>query len=427
MPAGVLPTEEAATGFPAKTRGAIAEAPSGPEPLVLVGYECSLATTTLGELETIATAVSGPWLRSAFARLPDAEEAVVLATCCRRELFVLSRSSTGADRWQELLPGPGAAWTRRVGREAVRHLFRVAAGRESLVVGEKEVRGQVRATSTAVVSRHRQRALRDLLAGAASSADRLVPHVPRSRSIAAVAATRALELAGRPFPRVLVVGSGEVGRQVTELLAPSARVTLAYRERSPEPEFLRAAGARAVRLDAVGPEIAVSDVVVAATKSGSPWLRAQDVPGGRALIVLDLGVPRNVEAAVGELPNVRLVDLSELRPRGAVDPSPDLETALEAAADQAHDRLAVHSLEPWIAAARRRAEGVRVAELATAREFLGPLTLEQEVAVDRLTRRLVNRLLVGPTERLRRLPPGEDGDRLRRFALELLRADPSLP
>jgi glutamyl-tRNA reductase len=427
MRAGVLPSESPSDAPGPGADGEVLGAPALPEALVLAGFECSLSTATLDELEAVAAVVGGAWLRQAFSKIPGTEEAVVLATCCRRELFVLSRSSEEAGRWGDVLPGPPGSWRRRDGRAAVHHLFRVATGRESLVVGEKEVRGQVRAAAGGVASRHRRRALRDLLAEAAETADRLVPHVPASRSIAAVAATRLLELTGRPFPRVLVVGSGEVGRQIVELLSASARVTVAYRHRAPEPEFLRSAGARAVRIDAVRPEIAVSDVVVAATKSGSPWLRADDLPPRRPMIVLDLGVPRNVDRSVRELPNVRLVDLAELRPRPGAAADLPVERQIEEAADRAHDLLAAESLEPWIAAARRNAERAREAELEVARPFLGALTPEQEVAVERLTRRLVDRLLRAPTERLRRLPPGEDGDRLRRFALELLRAEPPPP
>jgi glutamyl-tRNA reductase len=73
---------------------------------------------------------------------------------------------------------------------------------------------------------------------------------------------------------------------------------------------------------------------------------------------------------------------------------------------------------------RRGAEEARSSELAIARRYLGELSTEQEIAVERLTRRLVERLLRSPTDVLREVPPGPEGDRLRRFALELLRPAP---
>lgn len=398
-----------------------------PSPLALVGFECSLASTSLEGLERLARALDRRWLGERFGELGRTEEAALLATCCRRELVLLCRSTADVDRWRAVLPGPSTAWRVRLGRDVARHLFRVAGGRESLVVGEKEVRLQVRAAGGATLSRHRHRALRDLLNAAADAADREAPNVPTSRSIAAVAATRALELCGRPFPRVLVVGAGAVGRQVTELLSPSARVTLAFHQRPPSAEFLRSSGARAVRADALAAEIALSDVVVTAAKTGGPCLGLSDLPRARPLVLIDLGVPRNVDPDVRRIPSVRLVDLGELRSLARPDEDPALEKALDESADRGFDRLEALALEPWVAKTRRRAEEVRASELAVARRFLGALTPEQEVAVERLTRRLVDRLLLAPTKRLRAIPPGEDGDYLRRFALELLRPEPARP
>jgi glutamyl-tRNA reductase len=281
------------------------------------------------------------------------------------------------------------------------------------------VRGAARAT----LSRHRGRLLRDLFEGAAEEACRAASSNPSSRSIAAVAATRALELVGRPFPRVLVVGSGAVGRQVTELLAPSSRVTITYRHQPPDEEFLRSTGARAVRATGLAAEVELSDAVVTAAKTGDRCLGVRELAAARAVVVIDLGMPRNVDPAVRQLPGVRLVDLAELGARPGPEADDRLGPRLDMAADRLYARLDPGTLEPWVAAVRREAEGIRRAELDVGRRFLGELTPDQELAVDRLTRRLVNRLLHEPTRRVRSLPSGPDGDRLRRFALELWRTD----
>lgn len=398
-----------------------------PVPLALVGFECSLATASLDRLEANSRTLTPEWLAERFERFRATEEVALVGTCCRQELLVLSRDGEDLERWRGSLPDAGEGWSVRAGREVVDHFFRVAGGQESIAVGEKEVRLQVRAASRSTLSRHRCRLLRDLLTDAADTADRAMPEVPASRSIAALAATRVLELTGRPFPRVLVIGSGAVGRQVTELLSSSARVTLAYRQTPPDEEFLRLSGARAVRGADLAGEIALSDAVVTAARNEERCLRAADFPAERPIVVVDLGVPRNVEPETRTLPYVRLVDLADLRPSGRAFAEPIAERALAEEAERWFDRFERASLEPWIAAARRHAETVRASELATARAFLGPLTPEQEVAVDRLTRRLVDRILLGPTERLRTIPAGEAGDRFRRFALELLRPRPPPP
>jgi glutamyl-tRNA reductase len=402
--------------------------PSEPTSLELIGFEFSLATASLDALDAVTRSLDRHHLEAWFSYLTETEETALLATCHRIELLLVARSPEVADRWRRLLPGDPRSWRLRSGRDVVRHLFRVAAGRESLAVGEREVRLQVRAAGRSAQSRHPRPILRELFQRAADAADEVAPSVPLSCSIAAVAATRVLELVGRSFPRVLVLGAGAVARQVAELLATSARVTLVYRRHPPDERFLRSTGTRAVRIDTLSEELAVSDAVVTAAKSGDRCLGPDDLPPNRPLLLVDLGMPRNIDPAVRGTPTVRLVDLGDLRSHALAAPRSELDDAkLDALAERFSDRLDVLALEPWIAAVRRSAEEVRGSELSRAREFLGPLSPEQEVAVERLTRRLVARILLPSTERLRAIPAGPEGDRLRRFALELLRparADP---
>ncbi|MGA8302668.1 MAG: hypothetical protein WA547_04635 [Thermoplasmata archaeon] len=391
-------------------------------PLSLFGLEFSLDTASLDSLEAVVRFVTKVQVGDWFARFRGTEEVALLATCHRVELALLVRSPEALDLWREVLPGSRDSWTVREGRELVHHLYRVAAGQESLAVGEAEVRHQVRAAAQSIQSRHSRPVLRELFSGAAAAAEEVYPSVPTRRSIASVAATRLLGLVGQPHPRVLVVGSGTVGRQVTESLAASARVTVVFHQRPPEDSFLRAMGARAVPLDRLGEELASSDAVVTAAKFGNHGLRAGDLPRNRRLVLVDLGVPRNIDPNVRELPNARLVDLQELH-ACSENFSPTETHALRTMelADRFSDRLAPLLLEPWIDAFRRSAEEVRRSELENARSFFGNLDPNQEIAIERLTRRLVARLLLPPTERIRSLPPGPEGDLQRRFAVELLR------
>jgi glutamyl-tRNA reductase len=393
----------------------------GPEPFLLADLEFSLDTAPLDALEEVTRSVTPAQVGEWFRHSPGTEEVALLSTCHRVELVLLSRSPREVTRWVERLPGPRASWRVRDGRDVVHHLFRVAVGRESLAMGEREVRHQVRAAGRRVESRHPRPILRALFARAAETADEVAPSVQPSRSIAAVAATRVLELSGQPFPRVVVVGAGAVGRQVTELLSPTARVTLVYHERPPDVAFLRNTGARAARLDQLAAELVVADAVVTAAKSGVRCVRPSDIPLDHPLVLVDLGVPRNIDPSIRELPNVCLVDLEDLHARpGAFRPPEGLDDRVEAEARAYSERMDLSLLEPWIDALRRAGEDVRRAEFAAASPFLGDLDSAQRVAVERLTRRLVSRLLQPPAERIRALPPGPEGDRLRRFALDLL-------
>jgi glutamyl-tRNA reductase len=197
---------------------------------------------------------------------------------------------------------------------------------------------------------------------------------------------------------------------------------MAYHHRPPEDAFLRATGARAVPLEVLGEEIASSDVIVTAAKFGNHGLRASDLPRDRPVLLFDLGMPRNIDPGVRLLANVRLVDLEELHQRSGGSGRNDAHVArVEELADACSDRLERLLLEPWIDALHRGAEEMRSAELAKARAYLGNLDPGQEAALERLTQRLVARLLLPATERIRGLPPGPEGDRERRFAVSLLR------
>ena len=123
-----------------------APAPSAPDPraLIVADFELSLARCSLDRLERAAAMVDRAWLEAQFERFGETEEATLLATCCRREVAVVVRSAEAVARWEAALPLPAGSWRRYEGREATQHLVRVAAGRESVVVGENEVRAQVR-------------------------------------------------------------------------------------------------------------------------------------------------------------------------------------------------------------------------------------------------------------------------------------------
>jgi glutamyl-tRNA reductase len=399
-----------------------------PRPFLLCGVASSIGHTRLDDLEAQARSMSRTQIRSWISRLDATEEVAVLSTCHRVELFLLVRSAEELDRWLTMLPGPGSTWQVREGAELVRHLFRVAAGRESLAQGEVEVRQQVRAARRRIESRHPRPVLNDLFSAAIDAAERVAPPDRPARSIAGEAARTLRGLVDRPAPRVLIIGAGAVGRQVAELLAPTSRVTLAYHLRPPSAPFLRATGVRSIPLEKISEELGTADAIVTAIKSGTPCLRATDLPADRPVVLIDLGMPRNIDPRVRELPLARLVDLEELYSRSSAEGAGGEEARrLDDLADRYSSDLDRRLREVWVQGWLRSVEDVRRAEVDNARRFWGALTLEQEVAVDRLTRRLVTRLFVPPARRLRALPAGPEGDLRRRFAWELLGPDPGEP
>ena len=387
-----------------------------------MGFECSLDTSPLDALERQARAISPEWVRDSFECVDGTEEVTLLTTCHRVELVLLLRGGEDGLRWHEALPGPRDLWRVREGGDVVRHLFRVAAGRESLARGEGEVRHQVRLAGSRVISRHPRPVLRELLARASDAAEALASPSAVSPSIAAVAASRLLALVRRHEPTVLVIGSGTVGRQVVEGLGKNARVTVLFHRNPPDPAWLKESGARAAPMDRLKESLAQADAAVTAAKFGDRGLRAVDLPRDHPLLLFDLGMPRNIDPDVRELSNVQLVDLETLHAtREPSLPPYGADERLDELADRCTERLARLLMEPWIGALRRSAEELRRGEFAAARPFLGRLEPAQEIAVERLTQRLVARLLQLPTERIRDLPAGPYGDLRRQWAIDLLR------
>ncbi|EQD39355.1 glutamyl-tRNA reductase, partial [mine drainage metagenome] len=142
------------------------------EPLRLVGFELSLRTARIEILEGAAQGLDRAWLEREFRDRSDLQEIALIKTCHRVELLLLLTSASRLPAWRNDLERRGRGWTERSGLEAVRHLFHVASGLESLAVGEREVRQQIRSAIGTVQSRHPRPVLRELLGAAVAAADR---------------------------------------------------------------------------------------------------------------------------------------------------------------------------------------------------------------------------------------------------------------
>lgn len=405
-----------------RARRDVADAdPSLPARRRLTVLESSLATTDLDGLEALHAALSPPRWSEVFQGTPSIGELAVLRTCHRLEAYCW------ADEPVELLSRLGAAagdasrWRSITDEGAVHHLFRVASGLESTAVGEQEVRGQVRAAAAHVLSRTPRPVLRPLFLRSVEAAEAAAPKVPANRSIAAIAAARVIDEVPQPFPRVVVVGTGVVGRTVAEQLAPYGRVTIVYRSRSPEAEYLRSIDARAVPWANLEEELEWADVAVTAVKTGGRIIDAGSVRHrSRPLLIVDLGLPRNVDPSVRHQPGIRLVDLEGLRAGAKPATLDGIEATVARLAREVFAEVDAAGYEPWVDAFRRAGEETRVRLVEEARASLGSLEPHQRAAIDRLTVRLVASLLDNPTRRLREIPPGPAGSERRRWAAELL-------
>jgi glutamyl-tRNA reductase len=351
-----------------------------------------------------------------------ADEALLLSTCNRTELYVVTRVEDGGERALRALlaalPGAPAEaaglYRRRRGEAAAEHLFRVAAGLESALVGETEVQGQVRDAHDAAVAAGCGGKFLDRLVRGAVRAGK------RARTETKVAAggvshgSAAADAARRVFGRlrghpVLVVGAGAMAVQTARALRglDADRWVVANRGReSAEALATELGGAPVVGLDALRERLAEAHVVVLAAESVA--LRRGDVEAVLArrrapLLVVDLGVPRLAEPTIADLPGVFLYDVEDLEDMvaGAVAVRREAVPAVEAILAEefgqfrawqrtlrAHPTL--RSLQEW-------AEEVRRDELQRLPRGLAPDTLE---AIDEATRRLVQKLLGRPASRV---------------------------
>ncbi|MDX1650576.1 MAG: glutamyl-tRNA reductase, partial [Myxococcota bacterium] len=405
--------------------------------LLLVGM--SHHTASLEMRERYAVADAGPAVAK-LAADPEIEEAVLLSTCNRVEVLVVCRHLEAARaRLRRLFArelaaagsDDGAALAEAlyelVDGGAVRHLFRVACAVDSMVVGEPQILGQVKdAYRTAVEVRACGPVLGRLYQRAFATAKRVRNETriaERPVSVARVAVDLAREIfESLEDKAALLVGAGEMTELALETLRAQglAEVRVANRTPARAFELARRFDATAHGLDELPALLARSDVVLTSIGGDGPLLtpalleEALRHRRGRALFLIDIGVPRNVDPAAHRLDNVFLYDLDDLQSvaeSNAAERRREVERA-EAIVDEERQRfdgwLSALQAVPTIRRLRARAEAVRTRELSRwlARMDLPP---ETHQAVEALTRAIVNKILHAPISRLREEVEREEG------------------
>lgn len=393
-------------------------------------------------------AFAGPDLAAGLRRLSGyVPEGAILSTCNRTEVYAaVERDDPAAASLRRFLAESRdvaegdldrVAYLHR-GRDAVRHLDRVAVGLESMVVGEPQILGQLRDALDAargagaagpVVSRLFTEALR------VGKRARTETGIARNRlSVPHAAVDHAASLLGGLRGRgALVVGAGEMATLAAKLLraAGVADLVVANRGEARGAALAAAVGGRDVSLAALGAVLPGVDVAVAAAAAPGYLVdeaRLGEAIAGRAtpLVLIDLAVPRVVDPALGEHPSVRLVGVDDLadvaaahRARHAVEAG-RAEGIVEAAVDAFDAWLAARVAVPTVAALRDRAEAVRTAELAAALRKLGHLSERDQEVVAALSVGIANTLLHAPLTALRQESDREDLGRAahRLFALD---------
>ncbi len=343
--------------------------------LVLVG--ASHRTASLDLRERLHLAPDAAF--EVVARLAeDGLEAVVLSTCNRTELYVAGEDPEAAAARARAVLGDADFLMELRGVDAALHLFRVAAGLDSLLPGESQILGQVReayelaaqADATGpVLSRAFELALH---AGKRVRHETGVGTLPAAIPAAAAAlAERTVgPLAGK---RILLIGAGKMGSlAATSFLERGAEKVFVANHRIERAEKLAAQfGGEAVPWDRITEELERADVVLSSTRCPVVILHAEQVEAalraraGRPLLLVDIAVPRDLDPAIADLPGCRLYDLDALGPE-AGDAIAHQEQEVAAAEDVVREEavefgawLASLEVAPIVAALRQRADEIR--------------------------------------------------------------------
>ncbi|MDX6640586.1 MAG: glutamyl-tRNA reductase [Solirubrobacteraceae bacterium] len=407
--------------------------------LLLLGVSHKTAPVELRERLALTQVEAERFLREVVT-LPEVREAATISTCNRTELYLVvgdpvaaesavlgrlaNRAGIRPTELAEVIYSPRNC-------DAARQLFRVTSGLESMIVGESEVQGQVRRAYELALEAGVTGPLSNRLFTAALTTGKRVRSetaIARGRaSTSTVAVDLAEDVVGDLEHRhVVIIGAGETSELTAQALAAKGVRTVfvanrhAARARSVADRF----GGAVVSFDQLPAHLEAADIVVSSTSSPHPIVGSEDLAvvmrarEGRPLVLIDLAVPRDIDAACGDLPGVTLYDIDDLQ--GVVARTLEVRAAETASAEQIVEEeiqrfagyLGGMEVLPTVAALRSQADAIvdRVlAENAGKWESASPRDLNR---VEAIARASVNRLLHEPTIRLRAMGAGSSHGRL---------------
>jgi glutamyl-tRNA reductase len=361
---------------------------------------------------------------------PEITESLMYATCNRVEfLCVTEDAERAADRVREffgrhpeIVPADlEKSFYLRRDREAVQHLFRVAASLDSMVVGEPQILGQVKqAYREATEHRATGPILNRLVHKTFSVAKRVraetgIGDHAVSVSFAAVTLAKKIfgDLAGK---HVLLLGAGEMAELALEHLKAQgvADITVANRTLERGVQLARRFGGEAISLEEVQDQLLIADILISSTGAGDVLVTRDQVKPvmrrrkQRPLFLIDIAVPRDLDPEINDLDNVYLYNIDDLKEVVELNWERRRHEAVKAERLVAAETLKfVHWLEtlevyPTIIALKDKAEAICQAELKKTLSHLGPLTPEQRRTLEVLTGSVTQKLLHDPIIFLKR-------------------------
>ena len=406
--------------------------------IVVLGINYHTSPVTLLEKVMIPVPAMSEALR-VLSSHSDIREVIVLSTCNRTEVYAVAERYHAAhtDILEFLCETSGLSADEitphlysQFDDDAVVHLFEVAAGIDSAVLGETEIVGQVRDAWDFAMKQGTSRSTLNLLFRyALESGKRARTETGISRSTASVAHA-AVEMAEEILgtlsgKRVLVVGAGEMGEGVAGALsrAGTESITVLNRTVSRAEALADKIGARVSDFESLENELSTADVVLACTGAGGVIIDHELLARVRQgvstpILVVDIALPRDVAASVAELPGVTLRDLDNLSDwaqRGIDKRASEVGQVREIIAEEVKRFLldqTQRQAAPLVAQLREVVESIRTAEMGRFETALSAMTPEQRELVESISHGIINKMLHVPSVRLREAAGTPQGERL---------------
>ena len=395
--------------------------------LILIGINHRTAPVEVRERMSVPDAQLGDTLDH-LTSLAAVDGVALLSTCNRVEIVLSAESEDVIEPFVDWLVERGNSSRSELEKhlyilrydDVVRHLFRVAAGLDSMVVGEPQIGGQVRLAFLTALDCD---TVDPLLQRLFDETMRVAKKVRTETGIGEQAVSvpyAAVELARKIFGdlrglQVLLLGAGEIGELTAEYLSNFGlkQIFVANRAHDRARQLAERFEGTAIRFEAIEPYLETCDIVIASTAAphyvidGTQVERALATRRMRNLFLIDLSVPRNLDPAIGQIGGAYLYNIDDLQHVVEGNREQRLQKAEQAedivTREVEHFRRRVQAQDavPTIVELQQRLETIRTAELQKALRKLGPISAEQRDALEMLTRQIVNKIVHYPILRLK--------------------------
>jgi glutamyl-tRNA reductase len=380
------------------------------------------------DLETALTALKSR---------PGVVEGMILSTCNRVEVAVTAEDNVDPPAFIESFltdakrldpQGLQEYLYSFEGREAIRHLFRVAASLDSMVIGEPQILGQLKSAYSLAKNQGTVNGLLDTVVTRAFGVAKRV-RTETDIGVSAVSVSyAAVELAREIFgslknQRVMLIGAGKMSELAARHLLRSGvqQIYVTNRTDARAKQVSDLVRGTIVPYDQFRTRLKEIDIVI--TSSGAPdfilhkeeMKKIIDARKNRPMFLIDIAVPRNIEPAVNELDNIFLYDIDDLQRvvdenlKGRMDQAAEADKIVTEEVDRLETWMRTRQVGPVIISLQEQFEQIRQAEIDRVRGKLGPLTPQQEHAIEMLTRGIVNKIAHGPITQLRKHAGSDNG------------------